>query len=90
MRDEEIIERLTEVRGIGVWTAQMFLMFRLGRPDVLPIDDYGVRKAFGQLYRKNGRLPPSAALDRHGKVWAPFRTVASWYLWRHLDGPASG
>ena len=83
--DEEIIARLTEVRGIGVWTVQMFLMFKLGRPDVLPSGDFGVRKAFGLLYRKNGRMPPPSALEKHGRKWAPYRTVASWYLWRALD-----
>ncbi len=90
LSDAEIIARLTQVRGIGEWTAQMFLMFTLGRPDVLPTGDYGVLKAFGLLYRKNGRLPPSSALERHGKIWAPYRTAASWYLWRSLDaaGPA--
>ncbi len=83
--DAEIIERLTAVRGVGVWTAQMFLIFRLGRPDVMPSGDFGVRKAFGLLYRKNGRLPPASALDAHARLWAPHRTVASWYLWRSLD-----
>jgi len=83
--DAEIVARLTEVRGIGEWTAQMFLMFRLGRPDVLPTGDYGVRKAFGLLYRKNGKLPPPSAVERHGRRWAPYRTAASWYLWRSLD-----
>ena len=83
--DVEIIARLTEVRGIGEWTVQMFLMFKLGRPDVLPINDFGIRKAFGLLYRKNGRMPPPSALEKHGRRWAPYRTVASWYLWRRLD-----
>jgi DNA-3-methyladenine glycosylase II len=87
--DAEIIERLTQVRGIGEWTAQMFLMFRLGRPDVLPIGDFGVRKSFGTFYRKSGRMPPPSALEKHGRIWAPYRTVASWYLWRALDGPAA-
>jgi len=85
LSDMEIIERLTEVRGIGEWTVQMFLMFKLGRPDVLPTGDYGVRKAFGLLYRKTAALPPASALEKHGKLWAPYRTVASWYLWRRLD-----
>ena len=83
--DAEIIESLTAVRGIGAWTAQMFLIFRLGRPDVMPSGDFGVRKAFGLLYRKNGKLPPPSAVDRHARLWAPYRTVASWYLWRSLD-----
>jgi len=85
LSDAEIIARLSAVRGIGEWTVQMFLMFQLGRPDVLPTGDYGVRKAFGLLYRKNGRLPPPSALEKHGRLWAPYRTVASWYLWRRLD-----
>lgn len=83
--DAEIVERLVEVRGIGVWTAQMFLIFRLGRPDVMPSADFGIRKAFGLLYRRSGRLPPPSAIDRHARLWAPYRTVASWYLWRSLD-----
>jgi 3-methyladenine DNA glycosylase/8-oxoguanine DNA glycosylase len=85
LADKEIIARLVEVRGIGVWTAQMFLIFRLGRPDVMPSGDFGVRKAFGLLYRKSGRLPPPDAVDKHARLWAPHRTVASWYLWRSLD-----
>ncbi len=85
LSDAEIIERLTQVRGVGVWTAQMFLMFRLGRPDVLPSGDFGIRKAFGVHFRKNGRMPPPSAVEKHGKLWAPYRTVASWYLWRSLD-----
>ena len=87
--DDKIIARLTQVRGVGVWTAQMFLIFRLGRPDVLPSGDFAIRKAFGLLYRKSGRLPPPSAVERRGRAWAPYRTVASWYLWRSLDGPAA-
>ena len=90
LSDAEIIERLTRVRGVGEWTAQMFLMFKLGRADVLPTADYGVRKAFGLLYRKSGRLPPPSALERHGRRWAPYRTVTSWYLWRRLDTVGQG
>lgn len=90
LSDAEIVARLTEVRGIGEWTVQMFLMFKLGRPDVLPSGDYGVRKAFGLLYRKSARLPPPSAVERHGKLWAPYRTVASWYLWRRLDTQGQG
>jgi DNA-3-methyladenine glycosylase II len=85
--DAEIIERLTAVRGIGVWTAQMFLIFRLGRPDVMPSGDFGIRKAFGLLYRKSARLPPPSAVEAHGRLWAPYRTIAGWYLWRSLDAP---
>jgi 3-methyladenine DNA glycosylase/8-oxoguanine DNA glycosylase len=83
--DSEIIARLSEVRGVGAWTVQMFLMFKLGRPDVLPVNDFGVRKAFGLLYRKSGRMPSPSFLERHGRRWAPYRTVASWYLWRRLS-----
>lgn len=90
LTDQEIIERLTEVRGIGEWTVQMFLMFKLGRPDVLPTGDYGVRKAFGLMYRKTTVLPTPSALEKHGKMWAPYRTVASWYLWRRLDAVGQG
>jgi 3-methyladenine DNA glycosylase/8-oxoguanine DNA glycosylase len=85
LSDADVVARLTAVRGVGEWTAHMFLMFRLGRPDVLPTGDYGVRKAFGLLYRRGGRLPPPSALEKHGRRWAPYRTVASWYLWRSLD-----
>ena len=82
--DETVIERLTEVRGIGRWTVEMLLMFRLARPDVLPVDDYGVRQGFALAYRK--RKPPSPkALAKYGARWAPYRTVASWYLWRAVD-----
>lgn len=84
MPDDALVESLTSVRGIGPWTAHMFLMFRLGRPDILPTGDYAVRKAFGILY-KNGRHPTPEAVARHGSRWAPYRTVASWYLWRSLD-----
>jgi 3-methyladenine DNA glycosylase/8-oxoguanine DNA glycosylase len=85
MDDDEIVERLTAVRGIGGWTAHMFLIFRLGRPDVLPIDDYGVRRAFGLVYRRD--MPTPKELAAHGERWAPYRTVASWYLWRALELP---
>ena len=84
MDDEAIIERLTEVRGIGRWTAEMFLMFRLGRPDVLPVDDYGIRKGFAFAFKKRA-LPPAAAVEKHGERWRPYRTLASWYLWRAAE-----
>jgi 3-methyladenine DNA glycosylase/8-oxoguanine DNA glycosylase len=86
MDDEEIISRLVEVRGIGRWTAQMFLMFRLGRPDVLPVDDYGIRKGFGVAF-KTREPPRKEDIERRGKRWAPYRTVASWYLWRMAEQP---
>lgn len=84
MEDEALIERLTEVRGIGRWTVEMLLMSRLGRPDVLPVDDYGIRAGFGYLMRKR-RFPAPKDLLRHGEKWRPYRTVASWYLWRAAD-----
>jgi methylated-DNA-[protein]-cysteine S-methyltransferase len=81
MADDAIVERLTEVRGIGRWTVEMLLIFRLGRPDVLPADDYGIRKGFGTVFKTAG-LPGRQAIERRGTRWAPYRTVASWYLWR--------
>ena len=84
MADETIIERLSEVRGIGRWTAEMLLMFRLGRPDVLPVDDYGVRKGFAIAFDKS-ELPSPKELAAYGARWQPYRTVASWYLWRAVQ-----
>ena len=81
--DEAIIERLSKVRGIGRWTAEMLLMFRLGRPDVLPVDDYGVRKGFGIAYDR--AMPSPKELAAFGERWKPYRTVASWYLWRMVE-----
>src|SRR5215470_444742 len=78
LADEAIIERLTRVRGIGRWTVEMLLIFRLGRPDVLPVDDYGIRKGFASAFRKRS-LPSRKELERHGERWKPYRTVASWY-----------
>jgi 3-methyladenine DNA glycosylase/8-oxoguanine DNA glycosylase len=85
MDDAEIIERLTEVRGIGVWTAHMLLIFRLGRPDVLPVGDYGVRKGFKKTFRSRSELPTPREIEARGERWRPYRTVASWYLWRALE-----
>jgi DNA-3-methyladenine glycosylase II len=82
--DEEIIERLTVIRGVGRWTVEMLLIFKLGRPDVLPVDDFGVRKGFGVAYRKRG-LPKPAVLLAQGERWRPHRSVAAWYLWRALE-----
>jgi len=82
--DGALIERLVKVRGIGRWSAEMFLMFRLGRPDVLPVDDYSLRKAYATAFRKR-RLPTPDALSKAGEKWRPFRTVASWYLWQTLS-----
>ncbi|MBK7949680.1 MAG: DNA-3-methyladenine glycosylase 2 family protein [Deltaproteobacteria bacterium] len=84
LEDEDLVERLSAVRGIGRWTAEMFLIFRLGRPDVLPVDDYGVRKGFALAFGLP-ELPKPRALAAHGARWAPYRTVASWYLWRVAD-----
>jgi DNA-3-methyladenine glycosylase II len=93
MPDADIVERLTEVRGIGSWTVEMLLIFRLGRPDVLPVTDYGVRKGFALTFLKLPKTRPVEAADlpkpdvlfRRGRKWAPFRSVASWYLWRACD-----
>lgn len=84
LSDEEIIERLTAVRGIGRWTVEMLLMFHLGRPDVLPSGDYGVRKGFHRTFRTRGLPTPKQVLKR-GERWKPYRSVASWYLWRSLE-----
>jgi DNA-3-methyladenine glycosylase II len=84
LEDEEIIERLTQVRGIGRWTVEMMLMSRLGRPDVLPIDDFGVRNGFRLAYGLRG-MPTPRALAEFGARWAPYRSVAAWYLWRAVD-----
>jgi DNA-3-methyladenine glycosylase II len=84
MEDEEIIERLTGVRGIGRWTVEMLLIFKLGRPDVLPVGDLGVRKGFAVTFKKR-KLPEAAMMFRRAERWRPYRSVASWYLWRALD-----
>jgi 3-methyladenine DNA glycosylase/8-oxoguanine DNA glycosylase len=84
MDDDAIVEALTHVRGIGRWTVEMLLIFRLGRPDVLPVGDYGVRKGFARAYRKRA-LPTPKQLAKHGEKWRPYRTVASWFLWRAND-----
>ena len=84
LADEEIIERLTQVRGIGRWTVEMLLIFRLGRPDVLPVDDYGVKKGFAVTFKKR-ELPHAKDMQKRAERWRPYRSVASWYLWRALD-----
>jgi len=89
MGDEEIVERLTRVRGIGRWTAEMLLMFRLGRPDVLPVGDYAVRKGFMVAYGLD-EMPKPKALELHAEAWRPYRSVASWYMWRALEHPGQG
>jgi len=82
--DEEIVERLTQVRGIGRWTVEMLLIFGLERPDVLPAGDFGIRKGFHVAFGTRG-LPTPRQVLRRGERWKPHRTVASWYLWRALD-----
>ena len=84
MDDEAIVEQLSQVRGIGRWTVEMLLMFRLGRPDVLPLDDYGVRKGFGVTMGRR-ELPDAAALEKRGERWRPYRSAASWYMWRAAE-----
>jgi 3-methyladenine DNA glycosylase/8-oxoguanine DNA glycosylase len=84
MPDSEIVERLTTIRGVGPWTVEMLLIFKLGRLDILPATDFGVRKGFAVVYRRR-KLPTPAALLEHGERWRPYRSIASWYLWRALD-----
>jgi len=84
LTDEEIIARLTEIKGIGRWTVEMFLIFNLGRPDVLPVHDLGVRRGFQVAYRKR-KMPTPEQLAKHGSRWAPHRTLAARYLWRAAD-----
>jgi DNA-3-methyladenine glycosylase II len=84
MSDEELVERLVSVRGIGAWTVEMFLIFRLGRPDVLPIHDLGVKKGWSVTYGKK-RMPKPKELLAFGERWRPYRTVASWYMWRAFE-----
>jgi DNA-3-methyladenine glycosylase II len=93
MPDDEIVKRLTTVRGIGPWTVEMLLIFRLGRPNVFPVTDYGVRKGFLLTFGKAPKsrpvatadLPTAEAMQRRAKKWQPWRSVASWYLWRACD-----
>jgi DNA-3-methyladenine glycosylase II len=84
MEDEEVIETLTEVNGIGRWTAEMFLMFTLNRPDVLPVDDLGLRKGM-QMFFKLRRPPLAKQMFKLAEPWRPWRTVATWYIWRGFD-----
>lgn len=86
MPDEEIVSRLTAVRGIGRWTVEMLLIFNLGRPDVLPIDDYGLRKGFMRIFRTR-EVPKPKDVAAGGEKWRPYRSVASWYLWRASELP---
>jgi len=84
LSDAEVIEHLTQVKGIGVWTAHMFLIFSLRRPDVLPTGDYGVQMAIKKHYRKR-KLPKPKDMERIAKAWVPYRSIACWYMWRSLD-----
>lgn len=86
LSDDQVIEALTSIKGVGRWTAQMFLMFRLGRPDVLPAEDLGIRKGVQLAYRTRGLPPPKRVLTL-GRPWAPYSTIACWYLWRSLELP---
>ena len=85
--DDDLVARLTEVRGIGPWTVHMLLIFYLGRPDVMPTGDYAIRLGFKKLYRKR-KDPKPDAIIKHARRWQPYRSVASWYLWRSLDTTA--
>ena len=87
MEDAAVIEHLTQVKGIGVWTAQMFLMFALRRHDVLPVADLGIRTAVRKAYRL-AVLPKAEELENLAAPWKPYSSIACWYLWRSLDGPA--
>ena len=82
--DAEVIEHLTQVKGIGVWTAHMFLIFSLRRPNVLPTGDYGVQMAVKRHYRKR-KLPKPKSMEKIARAWEPYRSVACWYMWRSLD-----
>jgi DNA-3-methyladenine glycosylase II len=84
LTDEVIIERLTELHGVGQWTVEMLLMFTLGRPDVLPVDDFGVREGFKLAYGRRTQPTPKQ-LRRYGERWRPYRSVAAWYLWRATE-----
>lgn len=82
--EDEVVEHLTQVKGVGVWTAHMFLMFTLRRPDILPTGDYGVQAAMKKHYKKR-KWPKPVVMEKIAKPWAPYRSIACWYLWRSLD-----
>ncbi len=84
LSDEEIIQRFTQVKGVGQWTVEMLLIFNLGRPDVLPANDFGIRTGFGITYKKR-KLPEPDQILKHGQRWKPYRSMASWYLWRAVE-----
>jgi DNA-3-methyladenine glycosylase II len=84
LSEEEVIQHLTQVKGVGVWTAHMFLMFTLRRPDILPIGDYGIQAAIKKHYKKR-KWPKPAIMEKIAKPWAPYRSIACWYLWKSMD-----
>jgi len=84
LSEEEVITHLTQVKGVGVWTAHMFLMFTLRRPDIMPTGDYGVQAAIKKHYKKR-KWPKPAVMLKIARPWVPYRSIASWYLWRSLD-----
>ncbi len=86
LTDEQVIEAIVKVKGLGRWSAEMFLMFRLHRPDVLPVDDLGIVNAIQRLYGLRKRPKPDR-IRKIGEAWRPYRTVACWYLWRSLENP---
>ena len=85
LEDEHVVTHLTEIKGIGRWTAEMFLIFCLGRPDVLSAGDLGIRKAVQKAYGYKS-LPAPGTVERHGRAWKPYRSIACWYLWASIDG----
>ena len=84
LSDDDVIAHLTQVKGVGVWTAHMFLMFTLKRPDVLPVGDYGVQAAIKKHYKKR-KWPKPAVMEKIAKPWSPYRSIACWYLWKSMD-----
>ncbi|PYX48824.1 MAG: DNA-3-methyladenine glycosylase 2 family protein [Acidobacteria bacterium] len=84
LSDEEVVDHLTQVKGVGVWTAHMFLIFSLRRADVLPTGDYGVQTAMRKLYKKR-KMPKPDVMEKIARAWVPYRSIACWYLWRSLD-----
>ena len=84
MEEAEVIEHLTQVKGVGVWTAHMFLMFAMRRPDVLPTGDYGIQMAIKKYYHKR-KLPKPKDMEKIAKAWSPYRSIACWYLWKSMD-----
>ncbi len=84
LSDDDLVARLTQIKGVGRWTVEMVLMFSLGRPDVLPATDFGIRQGFARAYGKR-KLPEPEHILKHGERWRPYRSIASWYLWRAVD-----